>query len=98
MSKKMPITQAHRVRSGRRVHDCARAPRAGLRPALLLDLAASCTRHPGGSTKTATPGSGRCGVLRSEVKEEAQPGDMSGAAHRIGPIRRMCQALQAEAR
>ena len=97
MNKKMLITQAHRVRSGRRVHDCARVPRAGLRPALLLDLAASCARHPGGSTKTSTPGSGRCGVLRSEVKAEAQPGDMSGAEHRIGPIRCTCQALQAGA-
>ena len=98
MNKKLPTAQAHRARGGRRVHDFARVPRAGLRPALLLDLAASYTRHPGGSTKTATPGSGRCGVLRSEVKAEAQPGDMSGAEHRIGPIRCARQALQAATR
>lgn len=31
---------------------------------------------------TALKGSGRWGVLRSEAKEEAQPGDMSRAVHR----------------
>jgi hypothetical protein len=94
----LAFTLTGRAGRGHRVGNSANVLRAGLCPSLPLYFAASPTQRPRLHSGVWQPlkkkprwtGSGRCGVLRSEVKEEGRvfsgPGDMSAAACPSGRI------------